>query len=82
LHCFKAKCLPPRPLSNLLRESLDSPIAERRIEELKGEKAVILVDDYTRSTPAKEIIPEVAERLKKVVKGACPYSPPRERIGG
>ncbi len=52
-----------RPLKSILEESLDLPSGEN-LEKLRGRDAVVLVDDYTRSTPVKEILPDVLERIR------------------
>ncbi|MBS7247924.1 MAG: nickel-dependent lactate racemase [Candidatus Jordarchaeales archaeon] len=59
-----ASVAPSSPLGELVEESLRLPVKSKRVEELDGGSAVILVDDYTRTTPVREILPVVLERLK------------------
>jgi lactate racemase len=51
-----------------IRRALDHPLGTEPIEQIvkTGEKVLILVDDYTRDTPVKVILPLVLERL-----GSC-----------
>lgn len=57
------------PCSNPYQEieqALDHPLGTARIEQIvsAGEKVLILVDDYTRSTPVALILPHLLDRLK------------------
>jgi len=70
LYNFMPK-LPPRPNrteeENIVRKAVQNPIGNQKIECLvgPGEKACLLVDDWTRPTPAYKIAPIVVEALIK-----------------
>ena len=61
--------LPSRPSriheEEAVREALQDPIGSERIENLvgKGDKAALLVDDWTRPTPAYKVVPIIIEQL-------------------
>ncbi|MCL4560184.1 MAG: nickel-dependent lactate racemase [Chloroflexi bacterium] len=60
---------PVPPCANPAEEidrALDNPLDTLPIREIvhPGEKALILVDDYTRATPAAAILPHLLERLQ------------------
>jgi len=61
--------LPSRPSrteeDERVREALQNPIGSGRIENLvgKGDKVALLVDDWTRPTPAYKVVPIVLEEL-------------------
>jgi nickel-dependent lactate racemase len=50
-----------------IERAIQNPIAHDRIEDLaqRGKKTLILVDDFTRATPAYEILPVIVRRLRK-----------------
>ncbi|MDR3573183.1 MAG: nickel-dependent lactate racemase [Anaerolineaceae bacterium] len=52
-------------LTTEIRQAMDNPLGTLPIEQIvkRGEKVLILVDDYTRDTPVKLILPLVLERL-------------------
>jgi len=56
---------PSAPEEEIIQQGLDSPIREKRIEEVarRAKNALILVDDYTRITPVRRVLPRVLERL-------------------
>lgn len=60
----------PDPIMEI-RRALDHPLGTGPIEQIAqaGEKVLILVDDYTRDTPVKLILPLMLERL--VSCGVC-----------
>jgi len=63
---------PSRPLDELLDEALRRPIGAPPLEEMipaRG-RIALLVDDLTRPTPKREILPLLLERLRQ--KGAGP----------
>ena len=52
----------------VMEKGLANPIGTRRLKELvkPEERILILVDDYTRTTPAWKILPRVLEELRSV----------------
>jgi nickel-dependent lactate racemase len=56
----------PRPVAGILRRALDEPIGAPRLEDLAkpGQKVALLVDDHTRKTPVRAILPLVLEQLE------------------
>jgi lactate racemase len=54
----------PDPIAEIQR-ALDQPLGTLPVEQIvkSGEKVLILVDDYTRDTPVKLILPQLLERL-------------------
>ena len=65
---LEPKEVPPiYDVENVVRKSLDAPIACERIEDLVTHKmkVVVLCDDYTRKTPASLILPAILNKLKK-----------------
>lgn len=58
-------------ISKEIQQALRDPIHSKRLEEIvkKGDKVVILVDDITRLTPAKQILPPV---LSVINQGGVP----------
>lgn len=61
------KVLNDRELNVIIRDSLENPINTKKIEELAKDKkdAIIVIDDNTRPTPVKLILPEVIRKLNK-----------------
>lgn len=61
----KADSIPAE--AEVIEESLNNPIGTKKLEELVNGsmKIVIMVDDITRPTPKKKILPFVFERLEK-----------------
>ena len=55
----------PRPVEFLVQECLRSPLGAPRLKDaLHGdEKVLILLDDYTRMTPADEILPVMLDEI-------------------
>jgi len=55
------------PGSEILR-ALDNPLKSKRMSEIakKGDKAVIVVDDATRSTPSRLMVPPILNQLNSV----------------
>lgn len=51
---------------HVLEEALDHPIGTPKLEEMvhPGQKIAVLLDDITRPTPKKKILPHVLKRLK------------------
>jgi nickel-dependent lactate racemase len=49
----------------IIKAALDDPIGSTRLERIArpGDKIAIVVDDYTRPTPASRILPHLLERL-------------------
>ena len=56
----------PEQTSALIRKALDNPMGTDRLSEIAkpGDRVAILVDDYTRPCPNKELLPPVLEELK------------------
>jgi len=56
----------PKDEKDIIKESLAHPIASPQIREIaRGKKRVlILVDDYTRTTPGDKILPLILDELK------------------
>ena len=56
-----------------IREALQNPVGSDRIGDLvgRGDKVAILVDDWTRPTPAYKIVPIVIEELINSSIKAC-----------
>jgi len=54
-------------LRKSIKKALDNPYGCKPLEEMveKGQKVTIITDDYTRLTPAAEILPFILERLNK-----------------
>jgi len=52
----------------IIEQGLDNPIGTPRIRDMvkKGQKVLILVDDYTRPTPANKILPPVLKELDTI----------------
>jgi len=61
------KATTKKSFSDLVKDSLDKPINAERIEVFgKGKKnAIVVIDDNTRPTPIRLVLPEVIKRLKK-----------------
>jgi nickel-dependent lactate racemase len=61
----------PKDEKDIIRESLTHPIGAPQIREIaRGKKRVlILVDDYTRTTPGDKILPFILDELKKAGAG-------------
>jgi len=61
--------LPSRPSRNMeektVKSAVQNPIGSHKIQDLvdSGDKVVILVDDWTRPTPAYKIVPIILEEL-------------------
>lgn len=57
---------PPKPLPDLVEQALDHPTGSPRLEDLASAstRALFLVDDITRQTPAWGILPSVLRRLE------------------
>lgn len=58
-----------KPLSDFkdeLKRALQNPIGSKRLSEIvsRNMKVMILVDDYTRPTPAYKILPQILEELE------------------
>jgi PAS domain S-box-containing protein len=53
-----------------LEEALAKPIGCERLEKMvkEGEKVAIIIDDYTRKTPTRKILPVVLEKIEKRTK--------------
>jgi nickel-dependent lactate racemase len=68
----RAICLPPRDVAPCadpdgeIERALDAPLGAARIEDSvrPGERVTILVDDYTRATPAAFILPHLIARIR------------------
>jgi nickel-dependent lactate racemase len=58
---------PPGDEEALIQAALDHPIGSPRLEELvrPGDRVAVVVDDYTRPTPADRILPHVLDRLHR-----------------
>ncbi len=58
---------PYRDVSKALREALRRPIASRPLRELasNSKRVVILVDDYTRPTPQRLLLPPILDELRE-----------------
>jgi len=56
----------PEQTSALIRKALDRPMGTDRLSEIAkpGDRVAIVVDDYTRPCPNKELLPPVLEELK------------------
>lgn len=53
----------------LISHALDNPIGSKTLDQIpKDSKVAIIVDDTTRPTPSKRIIPHVLERVEKRTK--------------
>ena len=52
--------------SSIIEDSLNNPIGTGRLEDLlkSGMQVVVLVDDITRPTPTRKILPHVVKRIK------------------
>ena len=61
------KEIPSCNLRESTKKALDNPYGCKPLEEMvkKGQKVVIVTDDYTRPTPVAKILPFVLERLNK-----------------
>ncbi|HEX9013341.1 MAG TPA: nickel-dependent lactate racemase [Anaerolineaceae bacterium] len=65
--------LPPRPVAPSadphaeIERALESPLGSPRIEDVvrAGDRATVLVDDYTRATPAALVLPHLLERIRR-----------------
>jgi nickel-dependent lactate racemase len=68
----RAVCLPPREVAPCtdphaeIERALGAPLGAARIEETlhPGERVTILVDDYTRATPAALVLPHLLSRIR------------------
>jgi nickel-dependent lactate racemase len=62
------KMKPIKDIKDKLEKSLERPIASKSLEELvkKGEKVAIIIDDYTRKTPTREILPPIIKRIERL----------------
>lgn len=68
LGVFKPKTVfNPPPASDQVRKALAKPLGSPRLSELasKAKNALILTDDFTRPTPAAEILPGVLDELQQ-----------------
>lgn len=56
----------PEPPQALLKKALENPMGTDRLSEIAkpGDRVAIVVDDYTRPCPDKELLPPVLEELK------------------
>jgi nickel-dependent lactate racemase len=63
----KEDCTPLPDVVSAARDALQKPIAAKRIAEdvTPESKVIILVDDWTRATPAHVLIPLIIEELKQ-----------------
>jgi nickel-dependent lactate racemase len=54
-----------RPLSDLIERALDHPVDSRPLEEMlkPGIRLAIVVDDVTRPTPVRELLPPLLRRI-------------------
>lgn len=54
-----------RPLSDLITEALEKPVDFRRLEDIlkPTQRVAIVVDDLTRPTPVREILPPLLRRI-------------------
>ena len=58
----------PKPVeggvgANIIYKALSEPINTSPLEDMRGDRVLILVDDITRTTPVHKILPEVVGRL-------------------
>ncbi len=55
-----------RSIDILIKEALKNPVGTPRLSEMLGgeEKVLILVDDYTRMTPAEQILPILIQEIE------------------
>ncbi|MDY3374120.1 MAG: nickel-dependent lactate racemase [Terrisporobacter othiniensis] len=53
--------------SEIVKDSLDNPIGQSRLEELSKDKEniVIITSDHTRPVPSRVIMPQILERIRK-----------------
>jgi PAS domain S-box-containing protein len=58
---------PVRSLREVLKDFLLKPVGCKSLEEMvkKGDKVAVIVDDYTRKTPVKELLMPVIKELEK-----------------
>jgi lactate racemase len=58
---------PPKPDESLLEDALDRPIGAEPLERLASPstKVLVLVDDITRQTPARRLLPGIFRRLDR-----------------
>lgn len=58
---------PVKDLMSSIEEALKNPIGSEKLEKLvkKGDKVAVIIDDYTRKTPIKELLKCVIKRLEK-----------------
>jgi nickel-dependent lactate racemase len=56
-----------KPVTEIIRSGIENPIQSPRLSSLaqSGARVLILVDDNTRTTPVKEILPALSTELKK-----------------
>ena len=56
-----------RPLADLVDSALQTPLASAGLESLvkPGERIALVIDDITRPTPVRQILPVVLDRLRK-----------------
>jgi len=59
--------IPPGHPESMIRSALDNPFGTDHLSEIssKGDRVAIVVDDYTRPCPTKELLTPVLEELKK-----------------
>lgn len=55
----------PQDVGELVKRAMENPVYSPRLKKMASpdDKVLILVDDYTRATPASQIIPYVLEEL-------------------
>jgi len=66
LEAFPKRVEPLSDPENELKKVLENPIGSKRLSEIisRNMKVAILVDDYTRPTPAYKILPKILEELE------------------
>jgi nickel-dependent lactate racemase len=68
LNDFSPKEVPVREVNELMEDRIGNPIGSRRLEDFirAGDRVVLLIDDYTRSTPHEIALSFMTNKLKDI----------------